>query len=235
MSKRLASATTFAVTITTSLLLYHGEPFRILVIFAFWCATMEIKGSYGYPMSHTKPASAHTVTQTSVYLLAMVYFGLIATYRANIIVMIGVAATDVSAYIYGKIFGGTIIRARPFPRTSPRKSWEGIIAGLLMSFNFVLITIYILDGGTLKRMAPSDYVFFACGITSIIGDYLGSKFKRFYGVKDSCEFIYREDKIMTFAEKLLGGAKGQGGYIDRFGSLAFTGAVLFFTSFITPF
>lgn len=106
---------------------------------------------------------------------------------------------DSAAYYIGTALG----KHKLFPRVSPKKSWEGAIAGFL----FAILTMVSAKLITLDFLSWNS----ALGIGGIIGslgqigDLIESLFKRDAGVKDSSGLI-----------------PGHGGIFDRFDSLIYS-------------
>lgn len=126
-------------------------------------------------------------------------------------------ATDVGAYLVGTLIGGKLIFNRPFPVISPKKSWEGLIGGLICG----LVACDFWYAYVVKGIPTSSeaFVYILLPVIAIFGDLVESALKRFYDVKDS------NDRMLAFftpVEKLLGGRDGHGGYLDRLDSIAFT-------------
>ena len=115
---------------------------------------------------------------------------------------------DVFAYFGGKLLGGRLIKTRPFPKTSPNKSWEGLVIGLIVSIAvcFLFRHFYLAEFPKLPIIELSG------GIIAAAGDYLNSRDKRTIGIKDSGT---------RFTGPLL---PGHGGFVDRFASLFFVAA-----------
>ncbi|MGY0225363.1 phosphatidate cytidylyltransferase, partial [Campylobacter jejuni] len=99
-----------------------------------------------------------------------------------------VAACDSGAYFIGKLMGKT-----PFSPTSPNKTLEGVIGGLICAS--VIGTIL---GVFVYSFWLSLFCSFFVAIFAVIGDLLESYFKREAGVKDSGDLI-----------------PGHGGVLDR--------------------
>ena len=118
---------------------------------------------------------------------------------------------DSGAYYLGKKLGSRKI----FPKTSPNKTLEGLISGILISscilylINFQEVfkfNIYYLDN-------QNSFLFFILLISSVvavIGDYLESKIKRSAEVKDSGSLL-----------------PGHGGILDRVDSHIFVIPIFF--------
>lgn len=141
--------------------------------------------------------------------------------RGLLVYVIVVAAfTDMFAYFFGVALGTKIIKRRPAPVISPKKSFEGCIAGTIFGTVFgVLVFIFynelFSDGGTLFiNVCKFDSKAIEIVIIAIItlfasfmgqvGDLVASKLKRDNGIKDY-------GKIFP----------GHGGVMDRFDSSLF--------------
>ncbi|MEO1953706.1 MAG: phosphatidate cytidylyltransferase [Campylobacterales bacterium] len=113
--------------------------------------------------------------------------------------LVVVAMTDVGAYFVGKSIGKT-----PFCETSPNKTMEGVIGGIVIS------TI----SGTFAGMEIVDvkialFVSFVVAVSSIFGDLYESSLKRKAGVKDSGNIL-----------------PGHGGMLDRIDGYLFGSIVM---------
>lgn len=122
------------------------------------------------------------------------------------LLFLSVWANDAFAYFVGSRFG----KHKLAPRTSPKKSWEGFIAGLIGSA-LVWLAMSFIAGIAIP--IPLAILFgVICGIAEVIGDLAESRIKRNSGFKDS-------GTIMP----------GHGGLLDRCDSLflaSITSAIL---------
>lgn len=103
---------------------------------------------------------------------------------------------DTMAYIVGSFIGKT-----PLSSISPNKTWEGTIAGIILS---VLIVTKVLG---IWVPIQEKYIFMISLVASVagtFGDLFESKIKRLAGVKDSGRMM-----------------PGHGGFLDRFDSILF--------------
>ena len=111
-----------------------------------------------------------------------------------IVLVLAVALTDIGGYFGGRIIGGPKV----LEKVSPSKTWAGIFVGWLM----VIIFYYVLQ---LLNSFESDlfvFVFLGIALSSQLGDFIESYFKRSLGVKDTGNII-----------------PGHGGLLDRFDGL----------------
>jgi phosphatidate cytidylyltransferase len=107
-------------------------------------------------------------------------------------------ANDTFAYLFGRKIGKTPL----FERISPKKTWEGTIAGILMTIvTSGIISICTSSNDTLFWIA-SGIIVAPC---AIFGDLLESLFKRSMNIKDSGNIL-----------------PGHGGILDRFDAVLFT-------------
>lgn len=128
-----------------------------------------------------------------VLILRVFSSGMILAYA----VVFSVWADDSLAYLVGSTFG----RHKMAPRISPKKSWEGFIAGILGSMA-VWLGMALLFPQAGVDVALSLSIGFVVGLAVFVGDLFESRMKREAGVKDS--------------GKLL---PGHGGFLDRLDSL----------------
>lgn len=112
------------------------------------------------------------------------------------LLFLSVWANDAFAYFVGSKIG----KHKLAPRTSPKKSWEGFVAGLVGSALTWVIMSFI---PVVDMPIPMAIAFgIICGIAEVIGDLAESRIKRNSGFKDS-------GTIMP----------GHGGLLDRCDSL----------------
>lgn len=110
-----------------------------------------------------------------------------------------VALTDIGAYAVGKSIGKT-----PFCETSPNKTMEGVVGGIVIAtLGSMFFGLPIVDLGI------SFLISLAVAISSIFGDLFESSLKRQAGVKDSGDLL-----------------PGHGGMLDRIDGYLFGGIVM---------
>ena len=114
---------------------------------------------------------------------------------------------DSGAYLVGsmtaKLPGGN---HKMFPRVSPKKSWEGLIGGIMLSIGAGILLAHF---GWFDLLAEKANVYVIGAVFALvvsvfgtIGDLVESLMKRTIGVKDSGRFL-----------------PGHGGILDRFDSI----------------
>jgi len=186
---------------------------------AFWgmgglsaIMTALIVGSLVWHVVFVRVRTADTATTVfgalyTGFLLAYLVL-IIDTFAAGTVlafaVVISVWANDSFAYLVGSMIG----RHKMAPRISPKKSWEGFIAGLIGT-----VVVWVLLVTAVPALLPSMpetglslwwalLTGLAVGIAVVIGDLAESRMKREAGVKDAGNIL-----------------PGHGGFLDRLDSL----------------
>lgn len=107
-----------------------------------------------------------------------------------------VAAADIGGYFGGRLVGGPKL----WPRVSPKKTWAGILGGLLLATLTGVLFSAVTAGTEAGQVA---LVSAGAALVSQAGDLAESALKRHFGVKDSGRLL-----------------PGHGGALDRFDGLA---------------
>jgi phosphatidate cytidylyltransferase len=112
---------------------------------------------------------------------------------------------DSAAYFIGRVIG----KHKLFPRHSPKKSWEGAIAGFVFgTAGFVGLTIWLNPSfGFANSLVVGSIITTFCQF----GDLIESHFKRDAEVKDSSNFF-----------------PGHGGFLDRFDGVIYISPIVLF-------
>lgn len=114
-----------------------------------------------------------------------------------LLVFSAVWVCDSAAYFYGKKYG----KHKLFPRVSPKKSWEGAIAGLISS---VLYASAVTHFTGILPIYHGAIIGIIAAVFGHLGDLFESILKRDAGIKDSSNIL-----------------PGHGGILDRFDSIIF--------------
>lgn len=124
--------------------------------------------------------------------------------RAVLTLLLIVWVCDTCAYYFGRRLG----RHKLAPAVSPKKTWEGTIAGFVGASVFGAAAgswVLLPELGPARGLAAGAFV----STAGQIGDLVESLWKRGAGVKDSGTFL-----------------PGHGGFYDRLDSLLFAGPVM---------
>lgn len=159
--------------------------------------------------------SIYTGMQLSGLLLIRMSLAGIEGGMLVLIIFFSIWMNDAGAYLFGSRFG----KHKLAPRTSPNKSWEGFIAGIIVSMGFWCLAL-LVPGLNINVWECLGFGL-VCGLTSVLGDLFESRIKRSVGFKDS-------GTIMP----------GHGGLFDRCDSLMPTSvaaAILLFGFGCLPF
>jgi phosphatidate cytidylyltransferase len=184
-------------------------PFLILIV--FFVTLVELfrnRGSAIYNIGSTLLGIFYIGLFLSAMLgLRELYPPVDSLYQRGGFLIISVFASiwicDSAAYYIGTPFG----KHKLFPRVSPKKSWEGAVAGFLFAIiAFIAAKYIVLDFLSLSSSIALGVI---VGIFGQIGDLIESLFKRDAGVKDSSSLI-----------------PGHGGILDRFDSILYSAPLL---------
>lgn len=106
-------------------------------------------------------------------------------------------ANDTGAYLVGSKIGKTPL----FPRISPKKTWEGSLSGVLVTFLVAyLLSLWFTEHSALAWLILGGIV----AVFGSIGDLVESMLKRSENIKDSGTLL-----------------PGHGGFLDRFDAFIF--------------
>ena len=123
-----------------------------------------------------------------------------------LIILPAVWLADSGAYLVGRSFG----RHKMTPRLSPKKSWEGYLAGILVSVPGTALLAWLLGNwtGTASLITPGRAALLALVLSSltILGDLGESMIKRQVGVKDSGNLLPGHGGVFDRIDSWLWGA-----------------------------
>lgn len=111
--------------------------------------------------------------------------------------------SDTFAYLTGRFIGKTKL----FERISPKKTWEGVVGGVVFCIIAAFVIDYFDKGHSIMFWIVLSILIPVAGI---LGDLFESLMKRTAGVKDSGNFI-----------------PGHGGILDRIDAMLFTVPITF--------
>lgn len=155
-----------------------------------------------------------TIVDVAVTILGMIYVGWFFSYLIFIraltehggflfFLLFTVWAADVAAYLAGKVFGHTPL----LPSISPRKTWEGAVAGFLVC----LAAAAIFSQTAQLEIGHALILGALIGIFGQVSDLIESLIKREAGAKDSSNLL-----------------PGHGGVLDRIDSFILTAPLMYY-------
>jgi phosphatidate cytidylyltransferase len=155
-----------------------------------------------------------TIVDVAVTILGMIYVGWFLSYLFFIrsltehggylfFLIFTVWAMDIAAYLAGRVFGHTPL----MPSVSPKKTWEGAIAGFIVC----LIAAGIFSQTAQLELMHALILGVLIGIFGQISDLIESLIKREAGAKDSSDLL-----------------PGHGGVLDRIDSFVLTAPLMYY-------
>lgn len=108
-------------------------------------------------------------------------------------------ATDIGAYFAGRHFGGPKLA----PRISPKKTWSGLIGGMIAAAVSSAVVAYAQDWHPALWLTIFAALGASAAILSQVGDLFESWLKRRVGVKDSGTLLPGHGGIMDRVDGLI--------------------------------
>lgn len=110
---------------------------------------------------------------------------------------------DTGAYVFGRLFG----KNKLFPRISPKKTWEGLIGGVISAMvGGWILSVYYPQFSLLNWLILAILI----SVSASFGDLVESMLKRSLKIKDSSNLL-----------------PGHGGILDRFDGVLLASPVVF--------
>ncbi|MFM8323178.1 MAG: phosphatidate cytidylyltransferase [Chloroflexota bacterium] len=159
----------------------------------------------------------HAASDFAISLSGVLYVGWLGAYIISLralpeglgwvlLVLPGIWAADSFAYLIGSRIG----RHKMTPRLSPKKSWEGYLAGIVFAVPITALFAwgYSAYAGPATAVTPlrGALVGLAMGIFPTLGDLGESMIKRQFGVKDSGALLPGHGGIFDRIDSWLWGA-----------------------------
>ena len=146
----------------------------------------------GYSLIYLKNTNLYKKAIES-YVFGLIAISLFLSYFYHIVINYGATTaililTTVWIYDAGAYFVGLNLgKHKLSPHYSPKKSIEGLIGGIILTFFYIILYEYIRSYFGLNIISIFQAIFFAIlvGIIDTIGDLTESSFKRFFNLKDS--------------------------------------------------
>ncbi len=189
-----------SASLFVGLILYciFTRPEQAQIIFVL--SLMVAFGSYSLSLSSKIFVSAHWLTccfALSSILLIAVLADMSKLDYAHLLLFIffATAANDIAQYVFGRLFGKTVIA----PQVSPNKTFEGLLGGLVITS---VVCVFSLPNILTISRGWSLCIGIILSLAGLLGDLNISKLKRAQNLKDSGTSI-----------------PGHGGVLDRIDSL----------------
>jgi phosphatidate cytidylyltransferase len=205
------------LVIATARFFFKEYAIMTLVIFVLLAMTVHV---FAYESGRDQAAQDFNITVTGI-----VYIGWLGSYLLDLryipdtgvwwlmFILPLVWAGDTGAYSIGAVYG----KHKMSPRLSPKKSWEGYIAGIFTAIYVGALFAYAYSalgprplGGLINPWQGAIIGFVISAITPL-GDLGESMFKRQSGLKDSSNIF-----------------PGHGGFLDRIDSWIWGAAIGYF-------
>jgi phosphatidate cytidylyltransferase len=160
-----------------------------------------------------KANTSKWISKTEIAILSILVYCLIAfgfwkftdTFKQPFLLFIffQVFVFDAFCQVTGQLIG----RHALAPKISPTKTIEGLAGGWILC----IISAMLASSWIKYTIVEAAFFGFITGLSSFAGDMLGSYFKRVANIKDFSNLL-----------------PGQGGFLDRFGSLMMTALLYYF-------
>ncbi len=190
---------------------------QLLSVATITTILLFVLGTIPFAFSSDETLIPETIRATGIIALIVLYIGLcsgilivllnIPSHGGSLMIWfcLIVFANDSLAWLVGISLG----KHRGIFKVSPKKSLEGLIAGMAGS-----ICAALLGPVLFPFISPGFWILFLlgllCGLSSVAGDLFESALKRSASVKDSGSLI-----------------PGRGGFLDSFDSILFTAPIFF--------
>ena len=212
MKGRLIGALWMIGALLIAYFAFDGIYFNFLILFCLIMAWMEesiAEFDIRRPRGPDKLKSFPEL-QAIVLMLAMLCVISIRPDEIGFLIIV-CALSDVGAFTVGMLFGKHKVSF--LKEISPKKSWEGYVAGVIFPVLAIWLAPLILRVDLEKSMLL--YLVIG-GLMAEIGDLLGSATKRALAMKDSNEALIAYPFFRALEYPVI----GHGGYLDRLDSLS---------------
>ncbi len=209
----------FAILLVRSLNLFGGAAWAQDVS---WLIALLTLTSMSYHLIQFERGRDEAATDFAISIAGILYIGLLGSHLLLLrelpegvwwvlLTLPAVWFADSGAYFYGRAYG----RRKFSPRLSPKKTWEGYIAGIVVGVlgTAAFAALWQIPAGPETAITPLRGAILGLIISIItpLGDLGESMIKRQVGVKDSSNLI-----------------PGHGGAFDRIDSWLWAGVIGFY-------
>lgn len=200
----VAAAVFFLVVLANEKFTIHDASYLFMMIVVVALGMQALLFMRYYPYSKFAFDSPTSAIDIEAPVFKYLHSAFLLIYLA-----IGVMVNDIGAYFIGVLFGHNKVN----PRISPKKTWEGLFGGivvsLLLSVGFAILVSEL--GMPILPFLTTDKWYWICllslamPIIGNLGDFTLSSIKRSYEIKDFGTIL-----------------KGHGGVLDRLDSALFS-------------
>jgi len=189
---------------------FFGLPLVMSGFFFFFLMTL-VAVHYSTEHKPTEQLSRHLMASFFGWIYCGVLPLFVPVIRAQengsfwiILMFVLVWATDIGGYIFGKTIG----KHGLYPEVSPKKTWEGAIGGIVLSWIVCAVAKHFF----MNSMNWFDVIglTLAISVFAQVGDLCESVIKRSFDVKDSGAIL-----------------PGHGGFLDRFDGVLFALPIMY--------
>ena len=221
---RVSTGVLLAIIVIAALFTPNVLGFRILFAAAGFMACLELYLAHKSQIYRGILMKDDRVLILEYAVILIAIYSMSSFFERNeiILVILGAISTDIFAYFVGSTFHDKLFKTRPFPKISPKKSWEGIIGGVVGCIITLFVSAHVMHVEVTTRVIV---FIIACPIISIFGDWFASFCKRFLKIKDSSDCI--RTSALMFPKMLERLVAGHGGYLDRIDSISAVACLMF--------
>lgn len=184
-------------------MIFPANPWLIKFGLLFWlCLSIYLLWARRKPVLPTIPVWVRAMLGWLILTLcwlALQALQLTPDYLLFMLLIIWLA--DTGAYIGGRLWGQHLLA----PTLSPKKTWEGLVIGLLITF-FAAMLIQHFFKGTKPFIGKIFVIVFFTSLATIAGDLFESQLKRLERVKDSGHLLPGHGGILDRIDSLLAAA-----------------------------
>ena len=227
--KRIITGLILAAIVICGLVFFEGKLFALGYTLAAMMVILELATAMVFTDRVTDPYDGIRTLLLGIVIQLIVFFSMVEVWQlsAKVIALAIVTAcvNDTSAYFVGRGLGHKFFPGSPFPKVSPKKTWEGIIGGWVITACVLALVGMLPIYADLSRRVLNSLIWFGA-FFGILGDFLASFYKRRTHLKDSGEVLLRSKTVLSQVEKPLA---SHGGYLDRLDSIS---SLIIFIAFL---
>lgn len=196
----LYGAIAVVAVVVPSLVSGNTVPASLLFLAAFAGAAIRFVGMAPIRSAPVAYPEAALLAAAILYSAGLMSFLDRLVVESGVVTALVVLAVSKTSDICGYFVGSLVGRKRIVPAVSPKKTWEGTIAGVLGSAGVAALFTNELSGGPPWFAAIIGALI---GAASFLGDLAASGLKRWSGVKDSSTLLPEFGGFLDMADGIL--------------------------------